>query len=93
MHDHHGDASQLMSQKTVNRILYLVAITLFSLGVLDLDWMIVAPRFNPWYYTVEYWEFCPYIKMNWWLAYAYTLARIVLGAGLIGYLIRGEKTD
>ena len=69
----------------------LVAVLLFMSGCIDLDWMIVAPRFNPWYYTVDYWEFCPYFRLNWWLAYVYTILRIIVGALFLGYLIEKLK--
>jgi len=68
-------------------VLFLAAIYLFTTGCIDLDWMVVAPRFNRWYYTVDYWEFCPFLKMNWWLAYAVTLLRVIIGSLMLGWLI------
>jgi hypothetical protein len=72
-------------------VILLLAISLASSGLVDLDWMIVAPRFNSWYYSVNYWEFNPYIQMNWWLAYFITLMRIVIGTLIIGFLA-GKET-
>jgi len=69
--------------------LFLVGVFVFGLlifvtGVVDLDWMVVAPIFNSWYFSVNYWEFAPYLKMNWHVAYVLTVARVVFGAMLFG---------
>jgi len=69
----------------------LTSVVLLSSGLLDLDWMIVAPRFNTWYYSVNYWEFTPFFQMNWWNAYFFTLLRIVIGALLLGFLIGNDR--
>jgi hypothetical protein len=65
-------------------IVLFIAIFLLGSGTVDVDWMIVAPRFNPWYFTVDYWEFCPWFRLGWWNAYIFTLARIVAGSMLLG---------
>ena len=48
-------------------------------GAVDLDWMIVAPRFNDWYFSVDFWEFFPGFQVGWWFAYLFTVLRIAVG--------------
>ena len=68
----------------------LCSVALLVTGHVDLDWMVVAPRFDGWYFSVDYWEFAPYMKMNWHLAYVFTVVRVAAGwlalGGLIGWL-------
>ena len=61
-----------------------IGVILLVTGLIDIDWMVVAPRFNTWYYTVDYWEFFPFFRCNWWLAYALSICRVVMGAYIIG---------
>ena len=68
-------------------VVFVFGLLIFVTGVVDLDWMVVAPRFNTWYFSVDYWEFAPYFKMNWHLAYVFTVVRSHVGAGLIGALL------
>ncbi len=78
-----------MNDKTV--LLLLGSVVLLASGLVDLDWMIVAPRFNSWYYSVSYWEFSPFFKMGWWNAYFYTIMRTILGFLGLGYVV-GKET-
>ena len=77
-----------MNRKTV--LLLLAFVTLLASGLADLDWMVVAPRFNPWYFTVNYWEFCPWLKIGWWDAYFVTLMRIIAGFLGLGIVVGKE---
>ena len=61
-----------------------VSVILLILGHMDLDWMVVAPRFNTWYFSVDFWEFAPYLKMNWHIAYVFTIVRVSAGWLLLG---------
>ena len=61
-----------------------VSVVLLILGHVDLDWMVVAPRFNSWYFSVDFWEFAPYLKMNWHVAYVFTITRISAGWLMLG---------
>ena len=67
--------------------LILFAVVLLVTGHMDLDWMIVAPRFNSWYFSVDFWEFAPYFRLNWHLAYVYTTFRVAIGWLIIGYIL------
>jgi len=69
----------------------LVAVVLLVTGHMDLDWMVVAPRFETWYFSVDYWEFAPWLKMQWWTAYAYTAIRIAMGWLLLGWTLNEIK--
>jgi len=68
-------------------ILLLIGIGLLVTGCTDIDWMLVENHFQMWNATKDTWEFCPFLVMNWWLAYIFTLLRIVIGSLLIGYYI------
>lgn len=69
-------------------LIFFVAVGLFTTGCIDMDWMIVENHFQMWNATKDTWEFCPYLTMNWWLAYIFTLARIVVGAVLLGIVVK-----
>jgi len=62
----------------------LAAIFLLGSGCVDIDWMIVSYRFSEWHRLQQTWEFCPWLILGWWDAYAFTLGRIILGSGLLG---------
>ncbi|MHC3130132.1 MAG: hypothetical protein IBV52_08680 [Candidatus Bathyarchaeota archaeon] len=73
---------------------FLVALVCLVSGWVDLDWMIIAPRFNPWYFTVDYWMFCPGYTMPWHSAYLWSMARLVFGVAIIGFWLgRWEKKN
>ena len=57
----------------------LASVFLVVVGHIDLDWMVVAPRFNGWYYSVGYWEFAPYFRLGWHVAYVFTVVRVAVG--------------
>jgi hypothetical protein len=77
---------------TPRRVYAVIGLLIFSviliiLGHVDLDWMVVAPRFNSWYYTVDFWEFAPYLQMNWHVAYMYTVVRLSAGWFMLGAVL------
>lgn len=69
--------------KTLLVALLVLGAWCLSTGMTDLDWMVVSYRYSEWHRTQEQWEFCPFLKMNWWLAYMVSLGRIVLGTACI----------
>ena len=62
----------------------LLSVLLLITGHMDFDWMVVAPRFNEWYFSVDVWEFAPWLIMNWHVAYVYTVVRVALGWFILG---------
>lgn len=66
--------------------LLLFAVVLVATGWTDLDWMLVENHFQMWNATKDTWEFCPYLTMNWWLAYQFSILRLFVGWLLLGFL-------
>jgi hypothetical protein len=64
---------------TIKPFLILFVLWCLVTGFMDLDWMIVSYRYSEWHRSVEFWEFCPFVKVNWWIAYVFSLVRIVFG--------------
>ena len=54
---------------------------------MDLDWMLVSYRFSEWHRSIDYWEFNPYLKVNWYVAYISCLIRLVLGVGYFTHIL------
>lgn len=65
---------------------FLFLILMVSSAITDIDWMVVSYRYSEWHRSQELWEFCPFLKLNWWLAYAFTVLRIVFGSFILGAL-------
>ena len=83
-------------RKRLRITILFLGVWLLATGWTDLDWMIVANHFQMWNATKPDWEFCPYLTMNWWLAFEFTLARIIIGSILLGIIaahLPGEKTE
>lgn len=57
----------------------LVSVVFISTGSIDLDWQLVSYRYSEWHRSVDYWEYCPSIKINWWIAYVINVLRIAVG--------------
>jgi len=55
-------------------------------GFNTLDWMIVSYRYSEWHRSVDYWELCPFLKPNWWIAYISAVLCLVAGAFIVGVL-------
>ena len=68
-------------------ILLLAAVLLIATGWTDLDWMVVSYRYSDWHRAQADWEFCPFLKVNWWLAFEFSLFRFALGWLLLGMII------
>lgn len=58
----------------------LLSVFMLTSGVVDLDWMLTANHFQMWNAAKDTWEFSPYLTMNWWAAYVFSLLRAVCGA-------------
>jgi hypothetical protein len=70
-------------------MLSAILILTFEIGgaLTDLDWMVVSYRYSEWHRSMETWEFCPFLKMNWWLAYEFTILRAAAGFFILGCLL------
>ena len=78
-----------MNKRQILKILFFLGgIVSLATGWTDLDWMLVENHFQMWNATKDTWEFCPYLTLNWWLAFEFTLARIILGSLIIGWFLR-----
>jgi hypothetical protein len=66
--------------------LLLLGIALFATGYTDTDWMHVCDHFQFGQGGKELWEFCPFWKVNWWIAYQISVIRICAGCFLIGFV-------
>lgn len=66
--------------------LILISLWLIATGWTDLDWQIVSYRYSSWHRTISYWEYNPYLQVNWWLAYILNLGRIMVGCFIMGVI-------
>ena len=90
---------------TPKKVIILIALLLFSVcllitGYMDDDWRTVTYYFNSIQNTWDYWEYCPYIRVNWWLAYAIDTVKVAVGWSLfwptltyIGLVLTGKIKD
>lgn len=62
----------------------LLSVWLITTGFTDLDWQLVSYRYSEWHRTVETWEYCPFLVVNWWLAYMINVVRIMVGCFMLG---------
>jgi len=65
----------------------MVAIILLITGHMDLDWQLVTYRFDSIQNTWDYWEYCPFIRVNWWTAYLIQIVRVSLGWFIVGVVM------
>ena len=72
----------------VNLAVLVLSVAFLVSGCVDVDWMVVSYRYSEWHRSVDYWEFNPYLRLNWWLAYVVSLIRVVAGSIGVGYLTR-----
>ena len=56
-----------------------VAIILLITGYMDDDWRTVSYYFNSIQNSWDYWEYCPFIRINWWLAYVIDTVKVAVG--------------
>lgn len=78
-----------MNKRQILRlIIFLSGMWLLATGWTDLDWMLVENHFQMWNAAKDTWEFCPYLTLNWWVAFELTLAKIVVGALITGWFLR-----
>jgi len=69
-------------------VLLFLGVFLLTTGFLDNEWMIHHYRFTAWFREIDYWIYTPYIIFFWWDAYVFNVVRLIVGSGLIGYLVR-----
>ena len=91
-----------MKPRRVYTLLALIGISVVLLitGHMDTDWRVVDYYFDMNQSTHSYWEYCPFIMVNWWLAYFIDIVKIaagwfILGATLtyVGLALLGKLKD
>jgi hypothetical protein len=65
----------------------VLAVWLIASGWTDSDWQMVTYRYSAWHRSVVYWEYNPFLKVNWWLAWQLDILRFTVGSAVIGFLI------
>ena len=73
--------------RKITLILILLSIFLISTGWTDLDWQLVSYRYSETQRQLDYWEFCPFLRLNWWLAYIISVGRIMTGFFVLGWVL------
>jgi len=68
-------------------VLVLLSIFLITSGFVDLDWQLVSYRYSEWHRSVEYWEYNPFFKINWYVAYAFNVVRLIVGCVVLGFVL------
>jgi hypothetical protein len=68
-------------------LVLLGAIVAVATGWTDSDWQMVTYRYNAWHREQETWEFNPFLKVNWWIAWQLDIIRLVGGSIVIGFLL------
>jgi len=59
---------------------------------MDLDWQLVSYRYSEWHRSVDYWEYNPFFRINWWLAYMFNVIRLMVGCFILGYIVKSIET-
>lgn len=79
-------------------VILIVGIVLLTTGFTDIDWM-VNQYHNYDYSQVEVWYFTNKIKVDWWMAYANSVIRLIAGSMMVGFVLglgglpRGEGEE
>jgi hypothetical protein len=81
---------------TSRRVYTLIACVLFCIfivvtGHIDTDWRVVTYHFDGIQNGWTYWEYCPFLRVNWWLAYAIDIFKIAAGWFGLGWLLNEVK--
>jgi len=63
---------------------FLVGLFCLVTGWMDADWQLVQYRYSEWHRTVDYWEYNPFLQVNWWIAWQLNLLRVVFGSAFMG---------
>lgn len=66
---------------------FLFSVVLVCSGAVDLDWQLMSYRYSEWHRNVDYWEYCPFIKINWWMAYMLNVLRVSVGCLILGFCL------
>ena len=76
----------VMKPRRVYFLLLLIgiAVVLLITGHMDLDWQLISYYFDSIQNTWSYWEYCPFIRINWWTAYLIQVIRISVGWLILG---------
>lgn len=69
-------------------VLLLLTVFFITGGFMDLDWQLVSYRFSDWHRSVDYWEYAPYLKINWHIGYLLNVGRLIFGCILLGWILR-----
>lgn len=64
----------------------LFAVFLIATGFCDLDWQVTVYKYDICNLGEE-WIYCPFFKLNWWVAYLLNIGRVVAGSLIFGYLV------
>jgi hypothetical protein len=67
-------------------LLLLLSVWLVVSGWTDIDWQIVSYRYSEWHRSVDYWEYNPHLRIDWWSAYIINIARIMAGCFILGFI-------
>ena len=69
----------------------LGCIVLVVTGHMDLDWQLVCYYFDSVQNSWGYWEYCPGVRINWWVSYFIQVIRIAVGWLGLGWLLNEVK--
>jgi uncharacterized membrane protein YphA (DoxX/SURF4 family) len=67
-------------------LLLLLSVWLIASGWTDLDWQVSSYRYSEWHRSVDYWEYNPYLRIEWWFAYIINIGRVMAGCFVLGVL-------
>ena len=69
----------------------LVCVGMLITGHMDLDWQRVSYYFDGPQNSWNYWEYCPFIRVQWWTAYLIQVLRISAGWLCLGWILNEIK--
>jgi len=71
----------VMKPRRVYVLLFLIGLSVVLLvtAYMDDDWRTVSYYYNSVQNSWSYWEYCPYIRINWWLAYFIDTLKVAAG--------------
>jgi hypothetical protein len=77
-----------MNKQYILIVIALIAgLFLVATGWMDSDWQLVSYRYSEWHRSIDYWEYNPFLQVNWWIAWQLNLFRIFIGTFLFGFVL------
>lgn len=76
------------------RVLFLLlAVAMIATGFCDIDSQMNSYKWDNYWRSQNVWQFAPWLQVNWWWAYVFSVLRLVVGAFIVGWICKDLMTD